>query len=232
MLVRSFLRAVRQLPDPTFRLVLFIGTLLTVILFILLIALSRYFLPALEPFETFWLSWLNPYLEPLYEATFWIVAVFVLFLLFPSIASLFMSLFLDRIADAVENKHYPNDSPAKEVPALESFSISLQFSVTAIALNLLFLPIYLILFFLPPLNLLVYYGLNGYLFSREYFELVSIRHLKAREMRVRRRAFSGPVFLAGIVIAFMMTIPIINFFAPLIATAFMVHVFKATDRAE
>ena len=34
------------------------------------------------------------------------------------------------------------------------------------------------------------------------------------------------MFLTGVVIAFVMTIPIVNLLAPLVATSAMVHVFK------
>ena len=37
----------------------------------------------------------------------------------------------------------------------------------------------LLLIWLPPINLFIFYGLNGYLLSREYFELVALRHLDA-----------------------------------------------------
>jgi uncharacterized protein involved in cysteine biosynthesis len=36
--------------------------------------------------------------------------------------------------------------------------------------------------------------------------------------------------LAGILIAVMMTIPIVNLFAPIVATGFMVHVFEDLKR--
>ena len=46
----------------------------------------------------------------------------------------------------------------------------------------------------------------------------------AREMRRRHRT---RVFVAGVVITFMLSIPFVNGFMPVIAAAFVVHVFES-----
>jgi uncharacterized protein involved in cysteine biosynthesis len=96
-----------------------------------------------------------------------------------------------------------------------------------VAVNLLALPLYFVLLFVPPFNLFLFYGVNGYLFGREYFELVSLRRLDEPEAKRLRRRYRGRVFLAGALIAIMMTMPIVNLFAPIVATAFMLHTFEA-----
>ena len=102
----------------------------------------------------------------------------------------------------------------------------------AIAVNLLALPIYLLLLFLPPFNLLVFYMVNGYLLGREYFELVAVRRLEAAEAGRLRRQARGRVLLSGVVIAILLTIPLVNIVMPVVAAAFMVHVFHGLrDRA-
>jgi CysZ protein len=50
----------------------------------------------------------------------------------------------------------------------------------SIALNLLALPIYALI---PLLNVVLFLGLNGYLFGREYFELIALRRLDPEETR-------------------------------------------------
>ncbi len=42
-----------------------------------------------------------------------------------------------------------------------------------------------------------------------------------------RKAHRGTLFLSGVVIAFLMTVPVVNLLAPVIATAAMVHLFEA-----
>src|SRR3546814_18267334 len=63
-------------------------------------------------------------------------------------------------------------------------------------LNLLVLPLYLVLIWIPPLNLLLFYLLNGYLLGREYFEMVAVRRLDLAAAKRLRRAFRGQVILA------------------------------------
>ncbi len=96
-----------------------------------------------------------------------------------------------------------------------------------ILLNILVLPIYLVAIFIPPIFACIFYGLNGYLLSREYFELVSLRHQDKNMARQLRKANGLKVFLAGVIIAFLITVPIVNLFVPILATAFMLHIFKA-----
>ena len=96
----------------------------------------------------------------------------------------------------------------------------------ALLLNLILLPAYLLLLLFPPLYLLVFYSVNGYLLGREYFELVAYRRLEERAADDLRRSYRGRVMLAGVVMAFMLTIPVFNLVAPIAATAFAVHLFE------
>ncbi len=85
---------------------------------------------------------------------------------------------------------------------------------------------------MPPLNLFVFYGLNGYLLGREYFELVAARRFDMAGVRRLRRAYRGRLLLAGAVIAFLLTVPIVNLVTPVVATGFMLHVFERLRRRE
>ena len=100
--------------------------------------------------------------------------------------------------------------------------IAVKFGLIAAALNILILPLYLI----PVVNVLAYYGLNGYLLGREYFELVALRRLEEKPANDLRRTFSGRVVLSGVVIAFLSTLPVINLVAPVIGTLMMVHIVE------
>jgi CysZ protein len=215
----AFQKAFAQLPEPAFRGVLIKSLLLTAALYVALLVLAFVVVPPLIHFDWSWLEWLA-------EAAGLAVFLVAGFLLFPAVATLFVSLFLEEIAEAVERRFYPSDPAGKSTDAATAFALSLRFTVVLVLLNLLVLPIYLLGMIFPPLNVVVFYGLNGYLLSREYFELVSSRHLPPDGMRRLRRSEQGRLILTGIVIAFLLTVPIVNFVAPLLATAAMVHVFK------
>jgi uncharacterized protein involved in cysteine biosynthesis len=214
-----FLKAFGQLPEPAFRKVLIKSLALTVVLYAVLLWLAFYVVAPLLSFESSWLEWLA-------EAGALLAFLVGGFLFFPIIATLFVSLFLEEIAQAVESRHYPDDPPGRSPKVSTSFLLSLRFTLIALLLNLLVLPVYLLGLVFPPLNLVVFYGLNGYLLSREYFELVSLRHLAPEEMRRLRRAEWGRLLVMGVIVAFLLTVPLINLLAPLLATAAMVHGFK------
>lgn len=219
MIIQAFSRALAQLPDPKFRSVLIRGLLLTAALYIGLFFVADYFIAQIG--DT-WFDWL----DDLLKAAGWVAAIIAAFVLFPALASFFMAFFLDEIAEAVEKLHYPSDPPGKSAPLATSLGISLRFTVALIVLNILALPFYLI----PGINLFLYYLLNGYLLSREYFELAGQRHLAPAGIRKARRGQGGKLMLAGIAIAFLLTIPLVNFVAPLLATAVMVHMHKSMSR--
>jgi CysZ protein len=72
--------------------------------------------------------------------------------------------------------------------------------------------------------------LNGYLLSREYFELVAVRHFGPKEIKAIRLENRRTLFFTGVIIAFLLSIPILNLLAPIVATAAMVHVLKHLEQ--
>ncbi|MBF0247653.1 MAG: EI24 domain-containing protein [Alphaproteobacteria bacterium] len=160
------------------------------------------------------------------EAFFDVVAQFGVMLLtwflFPAVVTAIGSLMLDDVVAAVEQRHYPALPLAPGISVMEGIGPALKFLGVTVGLNILCLPL-----LLTPLFPFVYYALNGYLISREYFELVAFRRLDVATARDLRLRWRGPLFLAGVGFAFMLTVPILNLIAPVIATAAMVHLFEA-----
>ena len=150
-------------------------------------------------------------------------------LLFPAVVTAIMSLFLERIAAAVEALDYPGRGPPRRQRISETIAATLRLTGLTLLLNLLALPVYLLV---PGINLVLFLTLNGYLLGREYFEVVALRRLDAAATRAARNRFGLRVFLGGVMIAALFSVPLVNLVAPVIATAFMVHVFEALPRAE
>ncbi len=148
--------------------------------------------------------------------------------LFPTLVSAFVGVFLDEVAGAVEERHYPDLPPVCASPLGETLSGALRFALIAIGLNLLVLPLYLV----PGLNVLAFFTLNGYLLGREYFDMIASRRLDARAARGLRGAHTGSLWLAGALIALLLSIPVVNLFVPIVATAFVVHLFETWRRRD
>jgi CysZ protein len=144
-------------------------------------------------------------------------------LLFPAVVTMIMGCFLERVAAAVEATHYPGRGPPRRQSMREILRFGARLMLLTIALNLLALPVYVLL---PGLNVVVFLALNGYLLGREYFEIVALRRLDIDAAAAARRRFGGRIFCGGVVIAGMFALPLVNLVAPVIATAFMLHVFE------
>lgn len=154
------------------------------------------------------------------------------FLLFPAVAMLIMTVLLDPICEAVERRWYPSLPPGRAQPLREMSLDAARLAGAAVLVNLLALPLYLILLFIPPFNLFVFYGVNGYLLGREYFEVAAVRRLESGQVRALRRQHRGRIFAAGVIIALLFTVPVVNLVMPIVATAFMVHRYEALRRLQ
>jgi uncharacterized protein involved in cysteine biosynthesis len=155
-----------------------------------------------------------------------LAAVVLTFVLFPGVVAAILSLFADRIIGAVEARHYPHLPPPRPQPLSEQVAIAARFLAVVVALNLAALPLYLI----PVVNALVFYGLNGYLLGREYFEMVAPRRLEKEQRRVLWRRRRLGFVLAGVAFAFLSTLPLVNLLAPVLAAAAMTHLVESYRR--
>jgi CysZ protein len=142
--------------------------------------------------------------------------------LFPPLTALVASLFLDDVAAIVERESYGADAPGKPMPAGEAIIQGLRFMFLVIGVNLLVL---LVIWF-PGINAAAFFIANGYLLGREYFELAASRFRRRDDVKAFRKRHGGTIFMAGVVIALFVAIPVLNLMTPMFATAFMVHTHK------
>jgi CysZ protein len=216
-MLTALIRAVAALSAPAMRRVVALSLGLSVLTFALLwLALAAVL------YRTALFAW-RP-LDWLVDLLGGFTALALSWLFFPAVVTLIMGLFLDRVAAAVEAADYPGRDPPRHQPWGEIIAVALRLSLATIVLNLLVLPLYLLA---PGINLVLFLALNGYLFGRGYFEVVALRRLDAAAAKALRLRFAGRVFFGGVVIAGMFALPLVNLVAPVIATAFMVHVFEA-----
>ncbi|MCA8975137.1 MAG: EI24 domain-containing protein [Planctomycetes bacterium] len=216
----AFARAIGQLFDPRILRVLGLCVLLSV-LCIVLAWLGVAWLLSSRLVETEWL-------ETTIDVLGVVATLALTYLLFPLLASAFVGLFLDKIARAVEARHYPHLPAAPGLPFWSGLGASLRFLVLIVVVNLLLL----ILLLFPVAYPVGYLVGNGYLVAREYFELVAFRRLSPSAARTMRSRRGGELLLLGVVTAFLFTVPFVNFIAPVIATAAMVHRFEAWRAAD
>ncbi|MBL8643171.1 MAG: EI24 domain-containing protein [Rhodospirillaceae bacterium] len=166
-----------------------------------------------------------PWLDTVLDLGVGVAAAIMAWLMFPGVVSAVMALFLERVAAAVEARHYPQAGAPRAVPLMESLRLSARLLAYTVTLNLICLPLYVVLLFAPPLNLLLFYAINGKLLGREYFETVALRHADGTAVNDLRARHSGTLWMAGAITTALLTIPILNLVAPVIGIAAMVHLF-------
>ena len=215
-MLRAFALALGQLSDSSFRRLVLIG-----------IGCSLLLLAGLATAISFLLAFAVP---PGWEwaampaATFGGLAGLVLaWLLFPAASALAAGVLGDRLARAVERRHYQGTPEPRAAGAAEGAGATIRLVSAGLLLNLLAIPIYLLV---PVVNLVLFLLLNGYLISREYFESAAARRFSpeaARDIRRRRRfgLWAGGLLLAGV-----MMVPGLNLFVPYLGFAAMVHLVE------
>lgn len=147
--------------------------------------------------------------------------VLLAFLVAP-VTSLCAGLFVDDIAETVERTRYPGEPPGRAPPLSATLVQALRFAGVVLVANIFAL----LLLLVPVINIVAFLAVNGYLLGREYFEAVAARSMTPAAASALRRRHAGKVFLAGLVIAAFVAVPILNLAAPLFATAFMVHLLR------
>jgi CysZ protein len=142
--------------------------------------------------------------------------------LMPAIAAFVGSLFVDETAEAVERAHYPTEPLGRALPFVRGLIEGIKIALLSVVVYLCALPFLL----LAGLGVVILFLANAYLLGREYFELAAMRFHPPGEAKALRKAHATYVFLAGLVIAVFVSIPVINLATPVFAMAFMVHIHK------
>ena len=218
MLFDAASRSLTQIFSAPFRNVLWKSLGLTIALFFLLwivleLVVSTFLVPILGPWP-----WVTTAVLFALGAG---LVVSMGFLIAP-VTSVFAGVFLDEIAERVEARHYAHDSPGKELPLGQSIGIAIRFFGLVLLGNFLALITVVFLGF----GVIVFFLVNGYLLGREYFQFAALRHVSLQQAEEIRLAHSGTIFAGGLLIALVVSIPVINLLTPLFAAALMTHLYK------
>lgn len=223
MILRDFALALEQVFDPRFRRVLWLGIALTLALLVVFYAgilwligtldTEGLVLPVIGP-----VTWLGDLLG---WASLLLMIVLSMFLMIP-VASAITSMFLDDVAQAVEDRHYPALPPVPRIAFSEGLIDTVNFLGLLIAGNVLVL---ILVAFLPVAFPLAFFLLNGWLLGREYFTIAAMRREGRAGAHELRRAHAGQIWLAGCLMALPLTVPILNLVIPILGAATFTHLY-------
>lgn len=150
-----------------------------------------------------------------------VVLLVAFFFMMAPVTAIFAGLYLDDIAGRVEAKHYGGDAKGTPLSGFRAVQTSLQFALIILLVNIAVLP--LVFTGIGALALIV---ANAYLLSREFFEMIAMRHMPVDEARLLRRENTPRILAAGFVPALLSIIPVVNLVVPLFATSYFTHIFK------
>ncbi len=228
-LISDFLRAAGQLSDTRFVGVLAWSLALTLALLAGL-SLGAVWLVGLLP-SSFDLPLIGEVATPFTAVRGLALGAMLLlsaFLMFP-VAAMFVNLFLDRIVDAVEARHYPELAAVRPMGLAEALKGAVGFTLVVLGVNLAAMIFYLVS---GPFAPLIFWAVNGYLFGREYFELVALRRLEPADMRRLRGRHRLRIWLAGALMAVPLSIPVLNLLVPVVGVATYTHMFHRLWRRD
>ena len=137
----------------------------------------------------------------------------IIFFAFGSVQTAFLGLFLDDVVTATRDKNHPTIQLGAPLPFSKSSWASAQFLTLSLSVNALILPIVLIGWFLPPLGLIVQLIANGYLFGKEYEDIIAVRFQTENRLDPLKRTIFGTAT------ATLFLVPVLNFVAPVISAA-------------
>jgi uncharacterized protein involved in cysteine biosynthesis len=148
-----------------------------------------------------------------------VVVVVIALALSPAISMAVGGLLFDFAAERVEKKI--GAPKARAVPLQEGVWNGVRIALPALALNLIAIPFY----FIPGINALVFYGLNGYLMGREYATITAARRMSYEDAVALRKRHGASVFVVGLACS------LVPFLAPLVGASAMTRLVQSVRQS-
>jgi len=223
MIFSDFAKALSQLFDRRFRRVLLLGIALTIALLVAFYAGFLWLVQGLEGWTPVLpvvgpVTWIGDLLG---WASIFLMLFLSMFLMIP-VASAITSLFLDDVAQAVEDEYYPHLPAVPRVSIGEAVRETVNFLGLLIAANIAALLLYVMLPFAAPL---IFYAMNGFLLGREYFQIAAMRRIGRDGARALRAKHQGQIWLAGCLMAIPLSVPLLNLLIPVLGAATFTHLY-------
>ena len=224
MILSDFLKSIAQFDDPKFRRVLWRGMGLTIALLIAACLLVNFGINQL--LSSAWAanligdqSWLGSLIN--IGGVLFTIALSI-WLMVP-VTSAIIALFLDEVAQAVEARHYPHLPKQTATKLQDQILVGIRFLGILLLANVGALILSMIVPLLAPF---VFWATNGYLMGREYFQMAAMRRMPRAQAQELFQRHQGSIWIAGILMAIPMSIPLVGLFIPILGAATFTHQFE------
>jgi len=149
--------------------------------------------------------------------------------LFLPVAAAIGTLYIERIAFAVERRFYPWLPPPRGAPFQEQVWDGCSVACRVLLLNVLALGLVLLL---PGIGFLLGWFIAAYAIARGLFVAVAMRRMPRRMADSLYRSKRTSVLTIGAILAAASYVPLLNLLIPVIGTAAMVHVLDGAISSE
>jgi CysZ protein len=214
-------RALSQLNDPVFQRVVWRSLAWSAACFVALIGIAVWLVNHLLALHGWW-AWAAGLLGG-------IGAALLAFWLFLPVAAVIGTLFMERIAAAVERRFYPTMPPPHGAPFAVQVWDGLAVGARILLFNLLALVLALAI---PGAGLILAWAIGAFAIGRGMFVAVAMRRMSRSEAESLYRRERATVLTQGGVMALACYLPLLNLLLPVIGTAAMVHVLDSAMSAD
>jgi CysZ protein len=212
-LFQPIARAISQFDDPTFRGVMLRSLAWSAACFVALHIGAIWAVHRLLAFHG-WLAWTLDIFGSF-------GASILAFWLFLPVAAAIGTLYLDRIASAVEQRFYPWLPRPKSASILEQTWDGIAVGLKVLGLSIAALLLALII---PGLGAILGWMIAAYAIGRGLFVAVAMRRMPRTMAQSLYRRSRSIVLAQGAILALAAYVPLLNLLIPIIGTASMVHI--------
>lgn len=216
-LFAPLLRSIAQLDDPVFVGVLWRSLAWAAAVFIVLLGAAVVIIRELLAFRGWW-GWTAYLLSSVGVAllAFW---------LFLPVAAAIGTLFMERIAAAVERRFYPLLPKPRGASFASQVWDGIAVGARILVLNVLALVLALLV---PGVGLVIAWAIAAFAIGRGLFVAVAMRRMSREQAEIVYRRRRLAVLVQGGVIALVGYVPLLNLLIPVLGIAAMVHVLQET----
>jgi CysZ protein len=223
MILASFAAALRQIGDRRFRRVIWLGLALSVALLVAVYAGFLWLVQTISP-DQIDIPLVGP-VAGLDTLLSWGSVLFMIglsiFLMVP-VAAAFSGLFLEDVAQAVEDRHWPHLPLVPRLPLGDTLIATANMFALVLVVNLGALMLFPVAGIFAPV---VFWVANGFLLGREYFMMAAMRRLGRDGARALRARHAGRIWIAGTLMAAPLSVPFVNLLIPVLGAATFTHLF-------
>lgn len=216
--MRPLALAFSQLADPVFQGVVLRAVLLAAAAFGALLLGAVWGLGQWTPGPS-WAGWIAGALGGV------LAGLLALWLFVPA-AVLIGTLYVDRVATAVERRFYPASGPAHGAPLAQQAWDGVVLGLQLVPLQIVTLVLTLVV---PGLGLAAGVLLTGWAIGRGLFVAVAMRRMPRPAAILAYRSARGPALVAGVALAALSIVPFANLLVPVLGIAAMVHVLARSS---